>query len=316
MSIVHVSKLLNEPEEEKKWLVDRLIPEGGITVISGDPASFKTWSVLHIAICISAGTPVFGEFATKMKNVLVIEEEDTRSSVKERIKMLGVNHNAGLYFQVNSGFKVDDEFGLEFLKTDIKASKIDVVFIDSLVRIHSGDENASKDMSAVFEKLHSLTKMGVTVVMIHHHRKSTGFGNRQSLRGSSDILAAVDCHISLDRRDDSAIKITQHKLRAARELSPFWVDIKSSEGTFDLTYREGDMESIFEKGNKMQIASKLIVEILEDKDSVERSEMVSLCGDKGVGQNAVDNAIKSLQEKGELFVERGEKGRKILSLSE
>ena len=61
------------------------------------------------------------------------------------------------------------------------------------------------------------------ILFIHHHRKPQGFGqktNSQSIRGSSDIIASLDSHLAVDRRDEN-LTITQTKMRLQKELKPF-----------------------------------------------------------------------------------------------
>jgi hypothetical protein len=69
------------------------------------------------------------------------------------------------------------------------------------------------------------------IVFIHHHKKEQGFGKKggsQSVRGSSDIFAALDCHISVERHEDY-LTIYQNKLRVQPQLEPFNVKIVKSE---------------------------------------------------------------------------------------
>ena len=45
------------------------------------------------------------------------------------------------------------------------------------------------------------------------------------MRGSSDILAALDSHIAVKRDESRAVELTQTKSRGAEELKPFRVAI-------------------------------------------------------------------------------------------
>jgi len=51
------------------------------------------------------------------------------------------------------------------------------------------------------------------------------------MRGSSDILAALDSHIAVDRKvDENFLVVTQPKLRQAEEVKAFRVDIIKGQG--------------------------------------------------------------------------------------
>lgn len=59
---ISVDELLRKEFEADSWLVEGLIPKNGITVISGNPASFKTWLILLLAKHIAEGEALFGRF--------------------------------------------------------------------------------------------------------------------------------------------------------------------------------------------------------------------------------------------------------------
>lgn len=316
--LIHVGDLLNEPKEESKWLINDLVPEGGITVLSGDPGSYKTWVVLHMAISIANGQPVFGRFTSLRKNVLVVDEEDPRSLIKDRLRMMSCDQKSALYFLIHKGIKVDVDFGLSDIEGAITRQNVGVVFIDSLIRIHSGNENDSKDIAAVFEKLRSLTSKGVTVIVTHHNRKAPigSSYDRQPLRGSGDILAAVDCNLSIKKKDENVLKISQPKLRIAREIQSFLVGVTATSENLSLTFKEFDDSKPEERVSKKQEAIELIEPLLAEQGNVERSALVEAIKIKGVGVNAIDDAIHELEAEGKVVAAKGGKGKKILRLAE
>ena len=57
----------------------------------------------------------------------------------------------------------------------------------------------------------------------------------QSMRGSSDILASVDCHLAIQRKDD-VLTIIQTKLRQDEEMKPFKINIISDGGDVRLEF--------------------------------------------------------------------------------
>jgi len=199
---IPLSELL-EKEEKAEWLVEKLIPKAGITVLSGAPVSFKTWLMLHIAECVALGNKTFGRFETQKANVLVVDEESGWRLIKTRMQILQANPNTNVYFSSKLGFKVDRAGQMDSLLMFVEEYQIGLVCFDSLVRFHSKEENAANQMAEVFESFNKLTKKEVTALILHHHRKETGAHiGTQSMRGSSDILAAVDSHLMTQRRDN------------------------------------------------------------------------------------------------------------------
>jgi len=230
-----VGDILKHDFGEQQWIVDSLISKQGIAALSGNPGDYKTWVTIHIALCVSRNLPVFGKFETTQGAVLMIDEEDHLRVLKERLKSLGVNEKDGIHYFSQSGIQVDDESAREMIIEIIKDKNIKLVILDSLVRVHSQKENDAGEMATVFRGLQEIIKAGASVLFTHHHRKQLGFGSNnnpgQSMRGSSDILAAVDSHVTIekDRDEDDRLIIRQTKLRQAEALKPFQISILKGE---------------------------------------------------------------------------------------
>jgi len=56
------------------------------------------------------------------------------------------------------------------------------------------------------------------------------------MRGSSDILAAVDSHFAVTRKDSLYLTFTQEKQRYALELEPFQVKVHINDDSFRFEY--------------------------------------------------------------------------------
>ncbi len=226
--------LLTQVYPEQMYLVDRLIPEAGITILSGSPGVFKTYNLLQIAMCVANGDPYLGRFAAQRTNVLIIDKENGDFLLTKRLFELGADSDLPIFFTENMQFELTDDSVEEMVK---KCHELDIklVIIDSLIRVHSSEENSSKEMSQVFNRLRRFTENGIAVLVTQHHRKqgANGFGNmREMIRGSSDIPAASDSNISIirkDKGDNTYLVFHQTKQRYDRELAPFEVEVIADE---------------------------------------------------------------------------------------
>ena len=63
--ILKSDKLLKADIPPSEFLVDKLIPKNGITIIAGNPSTGKSWILLEIAKCVSSNRFLFGKFDTK-----------------------------------------------------------------------------------------------------------------------------------------------------------------------------------------------------------------------------------------------------------
>lgn len=269
----------NFPQEE--WLVDRLLPEEAITILSGPPASYKTWVLLDIAISVASHKPLFGKFKTSQAGVLIIDEENNPRILQKRLFMLQATADLPIYFSNSPGFKLNDE-NVDLAILNCQAYGIRLVIIDSLVRIHASDENSAGDMAAVFDYLKRFTAKGIAVLVTHHNRKPGA--NRSytgsEMRGSSDILAAVDSHVALSRKDRQLV-FHQTKQRSEEELEPFQVIANVDE--YNLTFEyQGKLEV---REDKVQAIQDAVIGLLTDNDRLMQKELLALLEDTGVKTN-------------------------------
>ncbi len=293
-----IGEILAHDFGEEDWLVEFLIPKQGKTALSGNPGDFKTWTTIHIAICVSRGTPVFGKFKAIQGGVLVIDEEDHLRLLKKRLELLGAKETDNIHYLSQNGIKVDNEKIRDQILEIVKEKNIKLLILDSLVRVHDQEENDAKGMAKVFSNLQVMIGAGASILFTHHHRKQVGFGSNnlgQSMRGSSDILAAVDCHITVEKKRDEEDRliIKQTKLRQAEILKPFELKITKGElGPSGFEY-SGDYD---EKKLKAEEVSEALVAILGGgmKNRIELNEILK----DEFGKTAREDGIKLAEEIG------------------
>jgi hypothetical protein len=240
---------------------------------------------------------VFGKFEATQGAVLIIDEEDHLRLIKKRLELLGAKPTDEIYYLSQNGIKVDIEAVRDSILEIVKEKSIKLLILDSLVRVHQQDENDAKGMAKVFSSLQKIIGAGASILFTHHHRKQTGFSSSnpgQSMRGSSDILAAVDCHITLEKKKEEPDKLImkQTKLRQAELLPPFEINIiKGENGPAGFEYA-GDYD---EKKLKAEEASEGVVLVLGD-GMKSRTELLEALGEE-FGKTAIEDGIKIAEEK-------------------
>jgi Mrp family chromosome partitioning ATPase len=60
LDLVHISELLGEPDEPENWLVDGLLPTGGLSVLVGKPKAGKSTLARALAVAVARGEPWLG----------------------------------------------------------------------------------------------------------------------------------------------------------------------------------------------------------------------------------------------------------------
>lgn len=263
-----------------RWVIEGLIPAGGMTIMSAAPGSFKTWLMLEIAISATVGKELFGEFKTEQTGVLIVDEESGPRILQERFKVLGADYRLPIMYFSREGHKVTQSY-IESLISVCLSNEIGLVIFDSLVRIHQGDENASKDMSELFDLFKQLADQGISVLIAHHNRKGMPgtFSPSGDMRGSSDILAAVDCHMALVRQNGGQyIVLQQTKNRYMQELKPFKLRFTESDSISQFEF----VESLKTKDDHRDELKVIIINQLASKPDPTKKELLTILNDRGI----------------------------------
>lgn len=313
---LRLSELFSMDFPESKWVVEKIVPHEGITILSGAPASFKTWLLLRMAMDISKGKVFLGQFPCQQSNVLIIDEENHLRLIQERLKLMGAEESSPIYFLSQKGFLVSDKKLVEKVLKICEENQISIIFIDSLVRINNAEENDASQMSEVFRCIRQLCQAKKTVVITHHERKEgvMRISAQNRLRGSSDISAAVDAHIAVkrDKDDRGKILVEQAKLRGGKEMEPFEVAVRENEAKVEFCY----LGVYSEDKNKKEAAKEVILLVLdEEKEGLSRSEICKRVKElEGIGGKSTKDAIDELIEEESLLEKQGQKNTKICYL--
>lgn len=314
IKLVTVEEILNHKFDPQPWLIEGLIPQQSITAITGAPGAFKTWLTLEIAKCVSRGEDFVGKFKSTKGKVLIVDKENHMQHIQPRLQMLGVQKEDIVYVTKKEGFFIDDERDFANLIEIIKEKEIKLVIFDSLVRIHSGDENEARHIAKVMNAFRKLTNYKTTVLFIHHNRKEglRAQSTTNSMRGSSDILAALDSLLQVSKLPDTTLNITQSKLRQDEEVKPFRVKVIIDKGnnTMQFVYA-GDGEK---SGVSVYETKELILEILEERGQLSRQEALEELKES-YSTATVDRALKELSESSKIVRGTGVSNRHSYTLS-
>jgi len=278
--------MMNTEYPEAKWLANELIPAGALTVVSASPGSYKTWLLLRTAIAVAEGSPLFGHFEVQQGRVLIIDEETGESQLKDRLIKLGAKEELPISFLSRKSFMASEE-NISELLLDARAYEVKLIIIDTLINIHTGEENSPGDMTGLFKQLRRLADAGIAVVVAHHNRKAgSRVGNSgEEMRGSSGILAAVDCHIGVVRKSKSRrVTLEQTKNRFAEELDTIKLElIGDTKLNEDLSFQYlGQTEPTQDKD---EVLYKITVQLLTEHEQLNFGELLELLQQCGVQTN-------------------------------
>ncbi|ABB16095.1 DNA repair protein RadA domain protein [Carboxydothermus hydrogenoformans Z-2901] len=196
------TELMETDFPEPSWLIPGILPEGGLVLLAGKPKVGKSWLALNMACGLSNGGAVCGIPAEKAVKTLYLALEDTTRRLKTRIQQAGLTPNENSL--ISTTWPKLNEKGLTLLEETIKQAGIQVVIIDTLAKVKPSSK--SKVVSLYdndYEMLGSLKeladRLGITVVIVHHLRKSESEDPLEEVSGTTGITGAVDTILVLKR---------------------------------------------------------------------------------------------------------------------
>jgi hypothetical protein len=229
LKVWSVGEILALDIPEPEWLIETFISKPSLAALVGPPENFKSWLYLHLAISVARKSLALGRFQCKQGHVLIIDEENNIGRIKFRLQALGSVESDPIDFMVLAGFKADNQDWMRRVMEICRAKGTKLVIADSLVRIHSQNENESGGMAKVFDCFKEFIREGISVLYTHHPSKQVDFRARdplQSMRGSGDIPAQLDTAFEVKHLpDEDILVIKQTKARDAEKLKPFEVRI-------------------------------------------------------------------------------------------
>lgn len=215
---------------QTEWLVEGIIPRGSVTLIAGEPGSYKSWLALKMLGAVSEGGR-FLERECKSTGVLYLDRENPLAVVRERLAILEIESLAGA--RIWGGWLPDAPPAIGDVRLlQIAREHRPLLIFDSLIRFHSADENSATEMAEVMQNLRALANVGATVAALHHRAKS----ETSRYRGSSDIAGGVDTAFVVSRdRQAGVLKLECFKSRFLEEFSITLRPDLSDTGDFTVT---------------------------------------------------------------------------------
>lgn len=178
------------------WAVKNLIPERSITVLYGPGGVGKTWIGLQVANAINQARPVFGlNTSSEPRPVVYIDYENPLPVLVDRINKTGASGVLFWHLAFNPPPPRLDSDDWELFK---KLPTDSLVIIDSLRASHNLEENSSRDMALIMNRLKELREEGEKgreILILHHTPK---FDSSIS-KGSTAIVDLADQVISFAR---------------------------------------------------------------------------------------------------------------------
>ena len=191
-------------------IIDGVLHRGGKMVFGGASKSFKTWSLLDLAISVAAGRNWLGRFSTKRGRVLYINLEIQPGFFSKRIQIVCDENQVRMesgYLRVWNlrGYATDLSRLRPQLLAGIGREQFDLIVLDPVYKLLGNrDENKAGDIASLLNEIESLAvTTGAAVAFGAHYSK----GN-QSQKDSIDRIGGSGVFA---RDPDTILNFTHHE---------------------------------------------------------------------------------------------------------
>lgn len=221
--LTRLEDLLNEPDEEVPWLVDRLLIQGGLSLLAGKPKAGKSTLARCIALSVASGHPVLGR-ATVPGPVIYLGLEDIRSQMKKHFQTMGATNEPLL---IHAGTVGPSSLGsIRELRDLIREHKAVLVVVDILLRlIRVNDANDYAEMTNALNPILDLARETDCHLMLVHHAGKKNKEDLDAILGSVAIAGSVDTGMVVSRSNNVRTLESQQRYgddlpRTVLELDP------------------------------------------------------------------------------------------------
>lgn len=185
-----------------EWVVPGVIPEG-FGLITGPPKVGKSWLTLGIALSAAAGTRALGKIPLSgAKPVLLLALEDSHRRMQSRVRILMRDEATPERFQ----YAIEAPPGFTFPMIESWLEQHEgqnpIVILDTLGKVmpnaKAGESQYQRDYR-IGSALKKLARPGVSILVVHHTRKSESSDWMDSTSGTNGLNGAADFTLNMAR---------------------------------------------------------------------------------------------------------------------
>ena len=246
LNFTMVSELLAEPDERVSWIVDGLLPSGGLSLLAGKPKAGKSTLARCLALSVARGLPVIGR-DTVAGPVIYVALEDKRSEVKKHLREMGAGREPLMFHVGPLVLDADEAVGqVQSLAGSLGAV---LIVIDTLLRfIHVRNANDYAEMTNALNPLLVLARTTGAHLMLVHHAGKKNRADLDAILGSVAFAGSVDTGLVLRREGQSRTLESQQRYGDDLPATPIGLDPKTRRievgNSTDMLFQSGIQDQI------------------------------------------------------------------------
>lgn len=297
LRLYSTTELLRLPPPE--WLVDGILPSGGLIGLYGPSNVGKSFIALDIALAVSTGRPWQGHPIAGSGYVIYIAAEGG-AGLQKRVSAWLTHHQlpasepkiAWLIetAEINNDSGAVDTL-LQRLDEEIQAEPV-LIVVDTLARCLEGDENTQLDMGRFIAGVDRIRQTYRCAALVVHHTRL----DESRERGNTAFRGAVDTMLSVTKPEEGSVHVACTKQRDAEHFKPMEFRLKP------ILVSQSCVVTPTEQDAKLTLR-----EILQNSQGkcVKHAAIMSVSKSRGTSKSSLNRALVTLVQNGEIIKEKG-----------
>jgi AAA domain/CHC2 zinc finger/Toprim-like len=280
MRFTAVGDLLNEPEEQTRWLVEDHLPIGGDSLLVAKPKVGKSTLARCLALAVARGDDFLG-CKTAQGTVFYLALEEKRDEVRRHFRAMGARPEDPIFIFCAPS----PADGLALLRVEVDRAKPVLIIVDPLFRFSRiKDGNDYAQVTNALEPLHVLARETGSHLLAVHHEGKRGGADGDGVLGSTALFAAVDTLLTMRRTE---------RYRTLSSIQRYGTDLDEITLEYNTETRTLSAGVPRAAADEAEAANAILEFLRTQKEPVEESVIdVAVEGRKGVKVKALRQAVK------------------------
>lgn len=218
---------LPEPEQVIRGVLHR----AGKLVLGGGSKSYKTWTLLDMAVSVASGRRWIGFDTTKVK-VLYVNFELAAWTCQQRLRAIALAKELQILPEQITVWNLRGKAArwqtlLPLIRDKARALEFGLIILDPIYKLYGGtDENSAGDVAALLNGVEDLaTETGAAVAFGAHFSKGNQSGKESidRISGTGVFARDPDALLVMTRHEEEEAFTIEATLRTFKPVEPFVV---------------------------------------------------------------------------------------------
>ena len=309
------AELLAAADQPFPWIVDKLIPRGGIVGLVGNQGAGKTPFLLQLLLSVESGKSFLGRRVMDPVGGLFWSAEDASNVLAPRYKAVGTALGlridpAGRPRRIQFKFAPprlnpqNPNALYHALAPHLVETRARLVAFDTMAYVGLTDENSASEFHArITLPLRELVRATDATIIVTHHTGKKSFGTKtreDAGRGTSAMKGDFDALLNLEKQNDGLRILTPSKVKGATDADKASMSLDFNEKTF-----------LFSLSANQSVASlrDRILSAVRSQAGLSSEQIVNTVKAK---RKSVLDMLASLEAEGVVQAEKGGSGKATL----